>query len=490
MARHRYLVALATAVLLAAGLVVVPAGAAEDCEWLAGDLHVHTTYSHDAYGGPSDDNTGPDEAYTLGHTVTSQFAMAASRGLDFTAITDHNDIRSQADAGFGAFGVIAVAGYENSLNGHAQMLGAEKIYDNGDRSASAVQGLADLLRADGGSFQINHPVDSPKYPAEMDWGYGYAVVPDTVEVWNISRLWQPPMPSGSANEDSVRYWQGFLDAGHRVAATGGSDNHYVSTSAIQGVGQPTTWVCAASSDEAGVLAGLRAGHTYISHQPPTLGGPRLFIEGDSDGDGTFEAIAGDAVAPDASLRVRVEGAPGSLLRLVTNGGRSLGDPIPVTSPDFTFTRPLPEGSTWIRAEVYEPDASAQRAAICDDMLGDETTYCRDPLLVLAMTSPVYVRAPGPMDTSLVNTGATGGRVGSTTTFAATLSASGSPIAGAPVTFTFRGVEHRAVTDDTGVARVGVLLTGPPGTYDLAARYDGDARYLPSSYSIPFEITKR
>src|SRR6266550_9285638 len=77
-------------------------------EWVAGDLHVHTTYSHDSYGGPGDDNTGPDEAYTLGHSVTSQFAIAASRGLQYLAITDHNDIRSQSDPGFGSCGVIPV----------------------------------------------------------------------------------------------------------------------------------------------------------------------------------------------------------------------------------------------------------------------------------------------------------------------------------------------------------------------------------------------
>src|SRR4051812_50075738 len=42
--------------------------------WVAGDLHVHTTYSHDSYGGPTDDNTGPEDVFTLGHTVTDDFA--------------------------------------------------------------------------------------------------------------------------------------------------------------------------------------------------------------------------------------------------------------------------------------------------------------------------------------------------------------------------------------------------------------------------------
>src|SRR3954464_11269375 len=27
--------------------------------WLPGDLHTHSVYSHDVYGGPTDDNTGP-----------------------------------------------------------------------------------------------------------------------------------------------------------------------------------------------------------------------------------------------------------------------------------------------------------------------------------------------------------------------------------------------------------------------------------------------
>ena len=82
------------------------------------------------------------------------------------------------------------------------------------------------------------------------------------------------------NDDAVRYWEGWLDRGAKVGATGGSDNHWRSTFAVQGVGQPTTWVFARERTAAGVLEGLRAGRTFISHQPPNLGGPRLFLEGD------------------------------------------------------------------------------------------------------------------------------------------------------------------------------------------------------------------
>src|SRR3954467_13067648 len=151
--------------------------------WVAGDLHVHTTYSHDSYGGPGDDNTGPEDAYTLGHTVADDFAIARTRGLDFLAISDHNDVRSQSDPGFGAAGVLGLPAYENSLHGHAQMLGATRLYSNGDSATAARPGIAGALRHDGGVFQINHPAsDSVAFPDDIDWGYGYDVVPDTVEV--------------------------------------------------------------------------------------------------------------------------------------------------------------------------------------------------------------------------------------------------------------------------------------------------------------------
>ncbi len=200
-------------------------------------------------------------------------------------------------------------------------------------------------------------------------------------MWNISRLWQPPLPSGSSNDDAIRYWQGWLDRGAKVAATGGSDNHWRSTFAVQGVGQPTTWVFARERTAAGVLEGLRAGRTFISHQPPNLGGPRLFLEGDGK-------MVGDEVAPRTPLRVRVENGAGTYLRLIKTGGRILGKPVLVGGPSFEHRFKATGMPGWVRAELFAPDLAAQRRALCDR---PDTTYCRNMLGVTAMTSAIYVR---------------------------------------------------------------------------------------------------
>jgi hypothetical protein len=375
---------LASAVVLAA----LAGPAAARAEWIAGDLHVHTTYSHDSYGGPGDDNTGPDEAYTLGHTVTDQFAIARSRGLDYLAITDHNDIRSQSDPGFGFLGVLPIPAYENSLRGHAQMLGARRLYDNGDEGVAAVTSLADALRADGGVFQANHPSDPV-------WEYQYDVPVDTVEVWNLPWYYQPQLPAASDNDRALRYWQGWLDRGVHVGATGGSDNHWISTTALQGVGQPTTWVWVTERTVAGVLAGLRAGHTFVSAEPPAYGGPKVFLDADADRDGVYESMAGDTVPAGSPLRVRVNGAPGAVLDLVTTGERHPLGRILVTSPRFELRFTLPRAATWVHAEVYGIDLYAARNALCATLpyadLTQLTTYCTNRIVMLALSSALYLR---------------------------------------------------------------------------------------------------
>jgi hypothetical protein len=379
------------AVLMAALPAVAAADGKPRGRWVAGDLHVHTTYSHDSYGGPTDDNTGPEDIFTLGHTVTDDFAIAATRGLDFMAISDHMDVRSQSDPGFGTSGVLGLPAYENSLDGHAQMLGATHVFDNGDKSTAAVLALQNALHAEGGLLQANHP-------SEPVWGYGYDVPVDTIEIWNLPWYYQPPLPASSNNTKALRWWESWLDRGAHVAATGGSDNHWLSTTAAQGPGQPTTWVYARELSVRGVLDGLRAGRTFISSQPPAYAGPRLFLEADRNRDGRYESLVGDTVkGRRARLRVRVIGAPGSYVRIVTDGGREAFDPVLVTSPRFKHSfrlrgRPKP---TWVRAEVYGEDAKAGREQGCTaihDHTGEfADTYCTNRVAMQALSSAIYLR---------------------------------------------------------------------------------------------------
>jgi hypothetical protein len=96
-------------------------------EWLGGDLHVHTQNGHDTCVTPEKkfDNTPCDEPWTWSFSPAERIALAKERGLDYLAITDHSNVMSQSDPAYLAErSLILVPAYENSLPGHAQMLGA------------------------------------------------------------------------------------------------------------------------------------------------------------------------------------------------------------------------------------------------------------------------------------------------------------------------------------------------------------------------------
>ncbi|MGH2727650.1 MAG: CehA/McbA family metallohydrolase, partial [Actinomycetota bacterium] len=99
-------------------------------EWLAGDLHVHTQNGHDTCVTPLErvDGSSCNEPWTWSFSPGERIALAKERGLDYLAITDHNNILSQSDPAWAAEvakgELLLVPAYENSLPGHAQMLGA------------------------------------------------------------------------------------------------------------------------------------------------------------------------------------------------------------------------------------------------------------------------------------------------------------------------------------------------------------------------------
>jgi hypothetical protein len=389
--------------------------------WVAGDLHVHTIYGHDTCITPTTawDPSSPDrnartscqDFYTVGFTPAQRLQEALDRGLDFVAITDHNNVVNQTDPDVLAWekanpSFISIPGYENSQPGHVQMLGATACYGNdgridgstiecdqavADKSAAGETALANGLRADGGVFQINHPSDG-------NWlgTFGYSVVPDNVEVWNIGPwAYQHPFPASNDNNFSLQWYDGFLrQPDHpEIGVTGGSDSHWVTTDSIQGVGDPTTWVYVHDLSVQGVLDGLRAHHTFVSALPPSEQGPQLFLEADNNHDGTFESIAGDNVQTGAAYRVRTVGAvPGSTLRIVTDSG-SVEVPLgAATSYDFTPGKDgVPAAAVYVRAELLAPDGRDQRTTACDPVVGSQTTVCRDDLGMESLTSPIFIR---------------------------------------------------------------------------------------------------
>jgi hypothetical protein len=298
-------------------------------------------------------------------------------------------------------------------------------------------------------------------------------------------------------------WDELLDQGFHVAGTGGSDNHWRSTTSVQGVGQPTTWVCVDLEQRnwQGIVDGVRANRTSISSQPPAYQGPRVFLYADDvageEGD-DFESMIGDTVSPGSSVRVEVENAGGAMVRLVTNQeepdpehpteDRTLAT-ASVDSFAYSHDFEVPDWVHWLRVEVYYEDGREVRGGLRDlcngfeEGSGQNTVYCDNRLVVVGMTSPIYFQTPEPEfdpATTLTYDGSTTVKVGSTATLAATLlDSAGAPLVNQPVRFTFRDKVYEATTDVAGHASVPVKVAGSPGTYDVISDFAGTDTYSAS-----------
>jgi hypothetical protein len=106
-------------------------------------------------------------------------------------------------------------------------------------------------------------------------------------------------------------------------------------------------------------------------------------------------MQGDTVPPNTPLRVRVEGAPGATVRVLSDHQHEVLTTL-VMSPDFTTDAfQAPANASYAFAELYGDDREAEREQVCALVpqldLDGQTTYCRNRIAMLALTSAMYLR---------------------------------------------------------------------------------------------------
>ena len=312
---------LRAAVAFGAGWAVFPRAVAGDAPpssstdevWLAGDLHSHTVYSRDVLNASNLGRVGSDPGWALsarvGYTPAELIALAATRGLAFLAITDHDTTEGLRDPGYSSSALTLIPGYEHSLpdrRGHAAILGTDERIDG----ARGARDLLHAARRRGALMIPTHPYSTP-----YRWSGPSTLATPAMEVWN-----------GGSSERTVRNsidrWdRERLQRGQRIPAVGGSDHHFRRKLFVNGVGQPTTWVQTASPEPRAILAAIRGGRTTVSALPPGLGGSRLTIRAE-DGEELYEVGRSMPVSRPIGVGVEVAGPASSLphyVRIIVDG---------------------------------------------------------------------------------------------------------------------------------------------------------------------------
>jgi len=262
--------------------------------WYRGDCHVHTRRSH------------------AGELTPARVAEAAREaGLDFIAITEHN----AADA-YDSWGsdVLVIPGQEVVTGtGHwvAVGLAPGQVVDwrYGVRDGLIERAVESVRRA-GGLCIAAHP--HAPYPS------GVLMYPfrhfDAVEVWNGA--WRSGVPWQADNEAALAEWGRGLAAdirdGRWRPAVGNSDVH------LEGqIGTPQTVVLAAELEASALLAGLRAGRSWIAESASVQLSFTAHAGDRTAGIGELLSTGGEAVV----ARVEVHGVPDGIVSFHTERGR-------------------------------------------------------------------------------------------------------------------------------------------------------------------------
>ena len=309
--------------------------------WYSGGLHLHTVHSDG----------------TL--TARELARMAKAAGLEFIAITDHNNTTHQLE-GVDDDGLLHIVGEEvTTPGGHASVWGLRGLRAYVDfRVLPGDPRIADLVQAaqgQGALFSVNHPRSSC-----VGCAWEHAVPPGVVgiEVTNNH-------PEERAA--SIAVWDSLLRQGRRITGIGSSDWHRGPLP----IDAASVRVWAPELSTAAILEGIRDGRVVIMADgktpPPDLAtragkaaarvGGTLTVPSGTTYDVTVAVPAGEAAYDGARVDLFWNGEPAGSAELKTGGParftrtatttgylrahveRADGNPLAMTNPIYVTVGP-------------------------------------------------------------------------------------------------------------------------------------------------------
>ncbi len=215
--------------------------------WYRGDLHGHTKHSDGSWD------------------VIDLLVYARRYNLNFVTLSDHNTVSPLAELdGYNSPDLLTIGGMElTTFWGHALALGTRQWVDwRVDGSKRTMPMIAQEAMAQGATYIIAHPMAiGDPICTGCSWMYedmrpGPARI---VEIWNGGD-WD----NESFNEKGLALYYQWLNQGHRLAATSGTDIHGPLPADMR---PGFNVVYAEALTEPAILTAIRAGHLFVSNGP-------------------------------------------------------------------------------------------------------------------------------------------------------------------------------------------------------------------------------
>ena len=275
-----------------------PAPSSRGAGWYKGDIHAHTYHSDGSWA------------------IPDLIRYAQKQKLDFVTLSDHNTISGLAEHRSKATeALLTLGGIElSTFYGHAVALGVQEWFEwrKPDGSILTMHKLAQKVLDAGAFLTIAHPRDEGDPQCcgcrweHVDMMPGNA---PAVEIWN--GVW------GVRNEEALQLYYSWLNQGHKLVATTGSDLHDAPPPDQH---RAVNVVYAEAFSEAGIVEALKRGHSYIS------AGPELRLHATNE---SSTGMMGDILSKgETSFEVNWKDAhEGVKLRVIVNGRVNLEQPI-------------------------------------------------------------------------------------------------------------------------------------------------------------------